>query len=145
MKRPAFPVAALLPLACVLALPLTAFAASKSSVTSSRTVSTYTDSMYTERDDQQLRLHSSDRGVVVELARPGPLIGLITGDVIQSVGAVRVNHVRALTDTIRKREADNVVLTVQRNGQTRLVRVSAQDCDDWITSQPEPPPVPAGR
>lgn len=147
MKRPAFPVAALLPLACVLVLPLPAFAASKSSVTSGHTVSTYTDSMRTERDNQQLRLQSSDRGVVVELARPSPLIGLITGDVIQLVGTVRVNRVQALTDAVRKRKTDSVVLTVERNGQTRLVRMSAQDCDDWITSHPEPPspPIPADR
>ena len=155
MKRLVFPTVAFFSLACVTVLPLPACAASKSSATSSHTVSTYadsthtdsmrTDSMRTERDGQQLCLQSSDRGVVVDLARPSPLIGLITGDVIQSVGAVRVNHVRALTDTIRKRKADSVVLTVQRNGQTRLVRVSAQDCDDWITSQPEPPQVPADR
>jgi len=155
MKRLVFPTVAFFSLACVTVLPLPACAASKSSATSSHTVSTqadsthtdsmHTDSMRTERDGQQLRLQSSDRGVVVDLARPSPLIGLITGDVIQSVGAVRVNHVRALTDTIRKRKADSVVLTVQRNGQTRLVRVSAQDCDDWITSQPEPPQVPADR
>ena len=155
MKRLVFPTVAFFSLACVPVLPLPACAASKSSATSSHTVSTqadsthtdsmHTDSMRTERDGQQLRLQSSDRGVVVDLARPSPLIGLITGDVIQSVGAVRVNHVRALTDTIRKRKADSVVLTVQRNGQTRLVRVSAQDCDDWITSQPEPPQVPADR
>jgi PDZ domain-containing secreted protein len=143
MKRLVFPAAAFFQLACVLVLPLPACAASEPSMTSSHTVSTYSDSMHTERDNQQLRLHSSDRGVVVDLAQPSPLIGLASGDVIQSVDAVRVNRVQALTDAVRKRKADSVVLTVQRNNHTRLVHMSAQECADWITSQPEPPPIPA--
>lgn len=140
MKRPALPFAALLPLAYLLASLQPAHAASKPSAAD---MSTDADYMYTQRDSQLLRLQSSVRGVVVELAKPSPLIGLIADDIIQSVDSVRVNRVRALTDIIRKRKGHSVVLTVQRNGQTRTVRVSAQDCEDWMTSHPQPPSPPA--
>ncbi len=140
MQRLALSSLAFLSLACSLALPLAAHTPSKHSASSSHTTTTYADSMHTQHDDQQLHLRSSDHGVVVELARPSPLIALMTGDVIRSVEGLRVDRVQTFGDAVRSAKGSGLLLTVQRNGRLLQVRVSAKDLSKWMPPEPPAPP-----
>jgi hypothetical protein len=142
MKRLTLSSPALLAIACWLALPLMTQAASEHFSSHRRTVTTYADSMHTQHDDRQLHLRSSDHGVVVALAKPSPLIALMTGDVIRFVDGVRVDKIQTLTDAVRHGKGSTLVFTIQRNGQIRQVNVSAKDCVQWMPPEPPPPPSP---
>jgi S1-C subfamily serine protease len=131
---------ALLSIACSLAMPLAARTPSKHGASTSHTTTTYADSMHTQHDDQQLHLRSGDHGVVVELARPSPLIALMTGDVIRSVEGLRVDRVQALSDAVRRSKGSSLLLTVQRRGRLLQVRVSAKDLSQWMPPEPPAPP-----
>ena len=103
---------------------------------------TYADSMRWQQDDRELQLRGSDGGVVVDMARPGRLFGLTSGDVIQRIDDVRVTTVTSLLDALLARRGRSVVFAVLRQGMMRQVHVSAQDYADWIPSEPPPPPAP---
>lgn len=143
MKRLALPTLTMLSIACSLTVLLTTNAASKqpSAITTGITdtvITDTTDAIYTQHDDRTLHLISSHHGVVVNMAKPSGLIGLITGDVIQSVDDINVNNVRALTDAIRLEKRNSAIFTVQRSGQVRQVRISVQDLAKWIPPEPSP-------
>ena len=144
MQRLALSSLALLSVACSLALPLAARTPSKHSASSSHTTTTYADSMQTQHDDQQLHLRSSDHGVVIELAKPSPLIALMTGDVIRSVEGLRVDRVQTLSDAVRRGKGSSLLFAVQRNGRLLQVSVSAKDLAQWMPPEPPTPPQ-AGR
>lgn len=131
---------ALLSLACSLALPLAAHTPSRHLASSSHTTTTHADSMFTQHDDRMLHLRSSDHGVVVELARPSPLISLMTGDVIRSVEGLRVDRVQTLGDAVRHGKGSRLMFTVQRNGRLLQLSVSAEDLSQWMPPEPPTPP-----
>jgi S1-C subfamily serine protease len=138
MKRLALPTLTMLSIACSLTFLLTTNAASKQPSAITTGITDTTDAIYTQHDDRKLHLISSHHGVVVNMAKPSGLIGLITGDVIQSVDDIDVNNVRALTDAIRLEKRNSAIFTVQRSGQVRQVRISAQDLAKWIPPEPSP-------